>query len=236
MLSSEPTLGNTTKEGNNKFGSQLTPDQFKELQELQSRYFIAIDKSLEQVKQRLGKETLKKSLRTYLASVYTNDEAFHSEEENNEPASNKKKYKRTTMVKEGETSIPATPKFNPDLPETPAVLRRAARLREKQAESITRKQSEIRITRSTIRQSNVNSRPVSKNEAINDQISSGVITFELPNGSHVDLDMSAGPEQALDNLSKQGVSVFEMRSKVNEYVSQVRNFFKSLSGYNRGKQ
>ena len=60
--------------------------------------------------------------------------------------------------------------------------------------------------------------------------------FELPNGSHVDLDMSAGPEQALNNLSKQGVSVFEMRSKVNEYVSQVRNFFKSLSGYNRGKQ
>ena len=169
-----------------------------------------------------------------MLQFHAHDEASQSEGENNEPTSTRRKYKRTTLVKEGETSIPATPKFNPDLPETPAVLRRAARLREKESESITRKQSEIRITRSTIRQSNV-SRPASKNESIKDQVSTGVISFELPNGSHVDLDMSAGPEQALDNLSKQGVSVLEMRSKVNEYVSQVRDFFKSLSGYNRGK-
>lgn len=235
MLSNEPILESATRGSDSKFSPQLTPEQFKELEELQSQYFSAIDKSLEQVKQGLGKETLKRSLRAYLASIYANGEMLQTEEENQEPASTKRKDKRTTMVKEGETSIPATPKFNPDLPETPAVLRRAARLRGKGAESsIIKKQSEIRITRSTIRQSNVK-RSVSKDESVNDQISTGVISFELPNGSHVDLDMSAGPEQALHNLSKQGVSVFEMKSKVNEYVNQVRNFFKSLSGYNRGK-
>ena len=136
MLSSEPIHQEHTKEGNNKFGSQLTPDQFKELQDLQSRYFTSYRQVLQQVKQRLGKETLKKSLRAYLASIYANDEAFQSEEENHEPVVIRKRYKRSDNGEGRETSIPATPKFNPDLPETPAVLRRAARLREKQAESI----------------------------------------------------------------------------------------------------
>ena len=69
MLSSEPILADITKESRSKFGSYITPDQSKDLQELQSQYFTAIDKSIEQVKQILGKETLKASLRVYLASV-----------------------------------------------------------------------------------------------------------------------------------------------------------------------
>lgn len=213
-------------------------DQDEALPQLQAEYFEALDSALSTLKDSLPPSVLSASLRRFLLDYPTGSILFA--EQPAQPAgpesSAKKRRKRSTMVSNHPISIPATPTFHPDLPETPAALRRAAKLRTETG------QSSIRVTRSTIRSQaaaeSANLKvPVAKPviTALEQASTAGVISFELPNGQCVDLDINADPQNALDQIRSQGVSVSEVRAKVNAYVAQVRSFFKSLSGHNRNK-
>lgn len=212
-------------------------DHDEALRQVQEEYFDALDSALSTLKGTLPPSVLSLSLRQFLLA-YPTGSAISAEQpaQTTEPESSaRKRPKRSTMVSGHARSIPATPKFHPDLPETPAALRKAAKLRSETG------QSSIRVTRSTIRnqaasESASRNAPVAKPAGLEQANSTaGVISFELPNGQCVDLDMNADPQSALHQIRSQGVSVSDVRAKVNAYVAQVRSFFKSLSGHSRSK-
>lgn len=150
--------------------------------------------------------------------------------------------RRTTTTR---LPVPATPKFHPGLPETPAQIKRAAGGVVPKFEQ----SRPVRIARSTIR--TVPTRSSSSSIIATDSKEEktavaltgktkrapttanpfqdvGVVSMELSNGRTVDLDITKSPTTAISALDLGVDALKEVKQKMQTYANQLRSFFTKL--------
>lgn len=124
--------------------------------------------------------------------------------------------------------VPPTPQFHPGLPETPAMLRKRRRGRESMTSNIFVDKPSLRVTRTTIRPSNVQvtSNATSRASRVRQSDVGAVVSVELNDGKCVDVDLAASPSKLVANLGVDAIR--EMKDKMQAYANQIKSFFKRL--------
>lgn len=168
----------------------------------------------------------RRTRRTSIASLLSTAKPIRAEDDGRRLT---RSVARISMVNPVVVPVPATPKFNPALPETPAAYRRQAAAAAAAPAVPTFAppvKAPLRITRSTIRVADPFIETDKKRAGEKNDPVVGVVSLELGNGETFDVDLTRSPRTLLSTLGSDALR--EVKQKMQTYASQLRSFFGKL--------